>query len=230
LVVLFLVVEEEEEGVKVGVLGVFMPLPTQGKRVEGGKPREKKTYHSKKPRCSPGRYRRKSLKISVNGVAGIVTPSRLSTSGTIESFAPLSPRNETGFPPSSSTPSYTTPSGNMLCEVMPKINVRNDVYSVGRERAHMVSMVALTLRIAPSTEARPMLSAALSLSCSPLEEEAASMQPTAPAMSGPECRTISMCTSTKPASEEEGSSPCSKARMRRMLEGGEVRKYRTGEV
>jgi hypothetical protein len=120
----------------------------------------------------------------------------------------------------------------MLCEVMPKINVRNDVYSVGRERAHMVSMVVLTLRIAPSTETRPVLRAALSLSCRPLEEEeeAASMQPTAPAMSGPECRTISMCTSTKPASEEEGSSPCSKARMRRMLEGGVVRMLRSGDV
>ena len=76
--------------------------------------------HSKNSRWFPGRYFRKSRRISVRGVSGIRICRRLSVSGIILSFAPDSPRK---YRRSGETPSYKTPFGNIDWEVIPKINL-----------------------------------------------------------------------------------------------------------
>src|SRR5690554_6691315 len=106
----------------------------------------------------------------------------------------------------------------MDCDVMPKMKVRKLVYDVGLDLAHMVSMVLLTLRIVSITVRRPALKSRLLVTASGEDDSRASRQATVPATKGPEFLTMSTWTRTNPASEEVGSRPCSKARMRRRLE------------
>ena len=93
------------------------------------------------------------------------------------------------------------------------MNVRKEVYLCGALRVHMVCMVLLMVSRVWWRVERAVLRAGRSWL------GRAERQPMAEATRGPECRTISMWTSTKPASEEEGSRPCSKARIRRTKGG-----------